>query len=109
MGLDPLPSITSSGRQKSRNTPGSAKQHYLQRSRYYPGAPNAPPRPSIEGRVVDVGSGKKLVELTSGKIRQSSSERILGEITKTNYLPNLDDKKNIRNTRGPGNLLCFLL
>jgi len=101
LGLDPLPSI-SSGKQKSRNTPGSAKQHYLQRSRYYPGAPNAPVRPIIEGRVIDVGSGKKIVELTSGNVGESNSKRLLGELKKPGYLPSFDDKKTNRGSRLAG-------
>lgn len=91
-----------SNRGSSRNnrvTPGSAKQHYLQRSRYYPGAPNAPLRPSIEGRIINVGSGKKLVELTSGSIKESNPKHLLDEMKRTNYLPSAEDKMKIRNER----------
>ena len=102
--FEPLPNI-GSGTHRNRTTPGSAKQHYLQRSRYYPGAPNAPVRPTIEGRVINIGSGKKLVELTSGNLNESSSRRLLGEMKKASYLPNLDDKKTNRSQRLAGKLI----
>lgn len=99
--FEPLPNI-GNNTQRGRGTPGSAKQHYLQRSRYYPGGPNAPVKPAIEGRVIDVGSGKKLVELTSSHMNESSSKRLLGEIKKTTYLPTLDAKQQNRGQRLAG-------
>lgn len=92
-GYQALPNI-GSGTQKSRGTPGSAKDHYLQRSRYYPGAPNAPIKPTIEGRVVDAGSGKKYVELTSGKVSEPKSKRLLGDLKKSTYLPKIDNTES---------------
>merc|ERR1712080_369253 len=100
---DALPSVGGSASSKnSRVTPGSAKQHYLQRSRYYPGAPNAPLRPSIEGRIINVGSGKKLVELTSGNVKESSSKHLLGELKRSTYLPSAEDKTKTRSQRLAG-------
>lgn len=96
---DPLPGITNSASSKKQVTPGSAKQHYLQRSRYYPGAPNAPLRPSIEGRIINVGSGKKLVELTSGSIKEPATK--LGDLKKSNYAPG-EDKIKTRSERLAG-------
>ena len=90
-----LPSI-GSGCSKNRVTPGSAKQHYMQRSRYYPGAPNAPLRPNIEGRIINVGSGKKFVELTSGGVKESSSKHLLNELKKTSCVPSAEDKTKTR-------------
>lgn len=93
------------GSGKSRVTPGSAKQHYLQRSRYYPGAPNAPVRPNIEGRIINVGSGKKLVELTSGGVKESNppnSKNLLTELKKTNFVPSTEDKNKNRGQRLSG-------
>jgi len=93
---DPLPDIGGTKPSK-KGTPGSAKQHYMQRARYYPGAPAAPVRPVIEGRVIDLGSGKKVVELTSGSLKGSANNRsLLGDLSKpAAYVPsfNLERKK----------------
>ena len=109
--FDPLPGIGNttqrgSGTHRSKGTPGSAKQHYLQRARYYPGGPNAPIRPSIEGRVIDVGTGKKLVELTSGNFGESNSKHMLGDLKKTTFLPTLDASKS-RSQRLAGKRNCL--
>ena len=97
---DPLPDIGGTKPGK-KGTPGSAKQHYMQRARYYPGAPAAPVRPVIEGRVIDLGSGKKVVELTSGSLKGSANNRsLLGDLSKpAAYVPsfNLERKKGETN------------
>lgn len=82
-----LPAGRRSG--KAEKTPGSAKQHYLQHARYYPGAPAAmPARPLIEGKVVDIGSGTKVVELTSSGMKNSSGGvKLVG--VGANYVPSV--------------------
>ena len=103
-GFQALPRI---GSGKKKGTPGSAKEHYLQQSRYYPGAPNAPIKPNIEGRVVDAGSGRKFVEFTSGNVQNSSSKRLLGELGHGTKLPSIKSnqpKKKESNDRLAGKL-----
>ena len=92
-GFQRLPSI---GSAKKRGTPGSAKEHYLQKARYYPGAPNAPIKPNIEGRVVDAGSGRKFVEFTSGNVQSNNTNnsRYLGEMNQGTKLPNIKKKES---------------
>ncbi|XP_065669050.1 serine/threonine-protein kinase ICK isoform X2 [Hydra vulgaris] len=100
--FSPLPSIeakTDSKKNPPSAGPNSAKQHYMQRSRYYPGGPNAPIKPSIEGRIIDIGSGKKLVELTSDTKKDSFKNWILGDIKPSPAAQNLDDLKNDRNQK----------
>lgn len=87
-----LPGITKKD-EAARKTPGSAKQHYLQRSRYYPGAPaRGLSNMGIEGKVYDLGSGKKVVELTSGSMKGSGKGRI-GHLERTGYVPSFKDDK----------------
>lgn len=109
-GYQALPKI-GSGKQRNRGTPGSAKDHYVQRSRYFPGGPNAPIKPTIEGRVVDAGSGRKYVELTSGKVNEPSSKRLLSDLKKAPYLPKIENKgKNSPNRdRHGGNIAVILI
>ena len=90
-GFQRLPSI---GSGKKRGTPGSAKEHYLQKARYYPGAPNAPIKPNIEGRVVDAGSGRKFVEFTSGNVQQGNNSRYMGDINQGTKLPGIKKKES---------------
>jgi len=88
-----LPSLLTRKDSVSRKTPGSAKQHYLQRSRYYPGAPTRDlTNMGIEGKVYDLGSGKKVVELTSGSMKGSARGRI-GNLDRTAYVPSFEEKK----------------
>ena len=80
-----LPNLAMRKENTSRKTPGSAKQHYLQRSRYYPGAPTRDlSNMGIEGKVYDLGSGKKVVELTSGSVKGSARGA---------YVPSFEEKK----------------
>ena len=71
----------------------------MQRSRYYPGGPNAPIKPSIEGRIIDIGSGKKLVELTSDTKKDLFQNRVLGDIKPSPASQDQDDLKNGRNQK----------
>ena len=88
-----LPNLISRKESSSRKTPGSAKQHYLQRSRYYPGAPTRDlSNMGIEGKVYDLGSGKKVVELTSGSMKGSAKGR-LGNLDRAPYVPSFEEKK----------------
>ena len=46
----------------------------------------------IEGKVYDLGSGKKVVELTSGSMKGSARGRI-GNLDRTAYVPSFEEKK----------------
>jgi len=98
-GFQALPSI---GSGKKRTTPGSAKEHYLQKSRYYPGGPNAPIKPSIEGRVVDAGSGRKFVEFTSGNVQPNMNSRYMGDMGQGTKLPTIKKKESSDRLAGGG-------
>jgi len=102
-GFQRLPSI---GSAKKRGTPGSAKEHYLQKARYYPGAPNAPIKPNIEGRVVDAGSGRKFVEFTSGNVQSNNANnsRYLGDMNQGTKLPGIKKKESTDRLAGGGTI-----
>lgn len=88
-----LPSLATKKEAATRKTPGSAKQHYLQRSRYYPGAPTRDlSNMGIEGKVYDLGSGKKVVELTSGSMK-GSARGTIGSLERTGYVTSFEEKK----------------
>lgn len=106
-GFQRLPSI---GSGKKRGTPGSAKEHYLQKARYYPGAPNAPIKPNIEGRVVDAGSGRKFVEFTSGNVQSNNANnsRYLGDMNQGTKLPGIKKKESTDRLAGRFSIFPFL-
>ena len=87
-----LPSLAKRHEEVARKSSGSAKQHYLQRSRYYPGAParGLTNLGNIEGKVYDLGSGKKVVELTSGSLKNSARR---AGVQRAAYIPSFEDKK----------------
>eukprot|EP00794_Sanderia_malayensis_P004769 gene4769-5396_t len=89
-----LPSLTHKKEEPVRKSSGSAKEHYMKKSRYYPGAPvrGLSNMGNLEGKVYDLGSGKKVVELTSGH-KKSSGRRGIGTLERTTYLPTFEDKK----------------